>query len=168
VSAAIGVGDTTTRNFDYPVRVSLPGPAQQLGSGPDFNCARVSDGVYCWGASGSGQVGIGDPSVSTDCTGFCKATPRAVIDGTGSPITGVVDIDVAYQAACAKKDDHTLWCWGAGIGEVATPLVIDTSPVENVSTWTTCGSGNVPQALRYLSRDDQLIRVASPITQVCP
>lgn len=167
VGGPLGQGNTTAQQ--YPVDVTLPGPAQQVAAGADLTCARISDQVYCWGSNNSGQVGIGEPSMNTDgCINFCKLTPRPVIDGTMMPLTGVAELKVSYLGACARMTDNTLWCWGRSQGNVAGPMVVGGNPVVDVSTWTSCGSGELSDTLRWQTRDDQRINRTNTVTQVCP
>jgi hypothetical protein len=165
IGGPLGVGDQTARV--YPTKVTLPGAAQQVGAGNDVTCARVSDSVYCWGSLGSGQVGIGDPAANSDgCIGLCKLTPAQVQTSSG-PLTGVVNLDVAYLSSCAKLTDDSLSCWGLGAGNVATPLSLSGNPVQNVALHTSCGTNGVTTALVWLSEDNVLKSPLNPVAQNC-
>jgi alpha-tubulin suppressor-like RCC1 family protein len=167
IGGGLGQGDDAGRV--YPSKVTLPAAATTVGAGSDATCALVGTGVYCWGSNGSGQVGIGTPSQHTDgCINFCKLTPAQVVDGTDTPITGVKDLSMDYLAACATMADDSLWCWGSGAGDVATPLSVVGNPVVNVAQHSACSAGPINGALRYLTRDNVLKNPANTVTQVCP
>lgn len=167
VGGPLGQGNQTSQS--YPAKVTLPAAAQQIGAGADVTCALVGDRVYCWGSNNSGQVGIGDPAANTDgCINYCKLTPRAVIDGSATPITGVTDISVGYIGVCAKKSDHSLWCWGQGLSNVAVPLTVGASPVDDVALFANCGAGFVHQTIRFLTRNAELHDGTLTIPQTCP
>jgi len=67
-------------------------------------CAVDTSGnVWCWGYGYYGVIGNGYENNST------FAVPVMV---GGAQLTGVTQISVAYDHACALKSDGTLWCWG--------------------------------------------------------
>jgi len=75
-----------------------------LDIGDDFGCALTALGaVFCWGDNGNGQIGIGAAAVGID-----QPTPVQV---TGLS-SGVVQIAVGYDHACALTDAGALFCWG--------------------------------------------------------
>ena len=152
----------------YPVLVPLPGDVDQIAAGSDVSCARIGDGVYCWGANTAGQVGIGDPAMESDgCINFCKLDPEAVLGEDAMPLTGVVDLNSVYLGNCVVRDDATLWCWGSGTTDVASPLQVVGNPVTDVVLQSSCGSGNVPVAIRYLDDTDELYSGALVVPQIC-
>jgi hypothetical protein len=167
IGGPLGQGNQTL--LAYPASVPLPGQAEQLGAGPDFTCARISDTVYCWGHNNQGQIGIGVPADTSDgCINFCKLRPAQVIDEESNAISGIVDLNVNYQGACGKRANGSMLCWGFGVGNVATPLLIGANPPEPVSLQTSCGTNSVTQELRYLSTSGVLRRAATEITNICP
>jgi hypothetical protein len=171
VTGSLGVGDQVTRQ--YPTEVMLPGgaTADEVGAGGDTTCARSGDRVYCWGASTSGAVGLGDPMDPGNhdgCINYCKTTPVAVIDGSDAALTGVVDLEVAYQGACARLGDDSLRCWGTGVGQVATDPTIGGGMIGGVAAMTTCGSSGIPTDIRWVERDGTLHDATSTIDPVCP
>lgn len=172
IGGPLGQGDQTGRT--YPVKVDLPGPADELGAGADATCARVGDAVYCWGSNNSGQVGIGDhtlPANHDGCINYCKLTPAQVVDGAGTGLSGVTSLNMAYLSACALRDDHTLWCWGritSSQTDWAIQAVVGGTTLDNVAMHTTQGSGGYAQSMLYLTRDDKLMRPNVELTQVCP
>ena len=129
----------------------------------------MGDGVYCWGSSGNGQIGLGDPTLPANhdgCINFCRLTPSRVIDTSDAPLSGVSAIEVAYQGVCARMTDHTLRCWGFELGQVATEPTIGGAMIE-IAAMTTCSSSSVPMAIRYLQRDGTLHDRTRTIDPVC-
>ncbi len=171
VTGALGLGDETLRQ--YPTEVMLPGgaTADEVGAGADTTCVRSGDHVYCWGASTTGAVGHGDPTLPANhdgCINFCSTSPREVLVSAATPLTSVVDLEVAYQGACARLADHSLRCWGAAIDNVATDPTIGGSMIANVAATTTCGSSSIPTDIRWVERDGTLHDPATTIDPVCP
>jgi alpha-tubulin suppressor-like RCC1 family protein len=86
-----------------PVPVPGVSGAVAVSAGSDFSCAALTDGtVRCWGDDARGQLGDG-------------STPAA---GARGPVTvfalsGVRELSGHWQHVCARRDDETLWCWGA-------------------------------------------------------
>jgi len=74
-------------------------------------CARMIDkSVYCWGDGTYGGTG----------TGVGSTVPLPVVFADGKPLTGVKDIFVHYQHACAITETGDLLCWGRNLqGELA-------------------------------------------------
>jgi alpha-tubulin suppressor-like RCC1 family protein len=64
----------------------------------DLTCGLSGTGLYCWGGP---SFGLGNN------TGLAEQTPYLVG-------TGYIDIKVGFEGGCARKADHTLWCWGRG------------------------------------------------------
>jgi alpha-tubulin suppressor-like RCC1 family protein len=89
------------RTTDY-VPISALDSTRAIRAGQDFACAiSTSDGVSCWGANDQGQLGNGTTTGS--------ATPVPV---TGLS-SGVVELDLGGQSACAILTGGDLQCWGA-------------------------------------------------------
>lgn len=172
IGGSLGQGDQSGRT--YPSKVTLAGPADQLGAGADATCVRIADAVYCWGSNNSGQVGIGDhtlPANHDGCINYCKLTPKQVVDSVDAPLTGVTDLNMAYLSVCALRSDHTLWCWGritTNQVDWAIPAVAGSNPVDNVAMHTTHGTGGYAQSLLWFTRDDKLLRPNSELTPLCP
>ncbi len=84
-----------------------PGCIVSVAAGGFHNCLVKRDGTtWCWGANQAGQLGNG---------GFASsAVPRQVIDDMGHAFGDVEDIDAGFDFTCARRSDHTLWCWGNG------------------------------------------------------
>ncbi len=83
------------------------------------------------------------------------------------PLTGVVDLNVAYSSACARLADNSLHCWGNGAGNMAAPLMLSGAPVVTVALHTTHGSGNITSAIRHLTRDNVFKRGQNVATPDC-
>ncbi len=73
-----------------------------LMSGTSFGlaCAVVSGGVQCVGGNSFGQ--IGNNSMASDFATFQNVTG----------LTNVIQVATMRDAACALKNDGTVWCWG--------------------------------------------------------
>src|SRR5262249_18527906 len=79
--------------------------ATQLAAGYDFACALLRNGrVACWGANHGGQLGVPQPTTS--------AAPLA-----GPGVERVVEVLGMNRAACARRSDATVWCWGDIAGD---------------------------------------------------
>ena len=173
IGGPLGQGDQAERQF--PVQVILPDNVDQVGAGADATCARVSDGVYCWGSNTAGQLGIGDRSLGENqdpCINLCKLTPTQVVDANDVPLAGVESLDFGYQFGCARRADHSLWCWGLLAGSAssdwAIPAEIDGTAVNNIARQTTFGSSSARTSLRYLTRDNVLYRASQAVSIACP
>jgi alpha-tubulin suppressor-like RCC1 family protein len=107
------LGNGTFVDTAMPVRVlaSPVGPpfigATQISCGVENStCALRSDHTaWCWGWNVHGQLGDG--------TVIDQSTPVQVMAGPGAPLTGIAEIIMGEQSACARKTDRTLWCWGS-------------------------------------------------------
>jgi alpha-tubulin suppressor-like RCC1 family protein len=82
-----------------------------LASGGNHTCALLPGGlVKCWGANGSGQLGIGDPGGSWgDVPGEMGDHLPVLNLGTGHHATALA---VGGSHTCALLDDGTVKCWG--------------------------------------------------------
>ncbi len=91
-----------------PVPVSLEFPVFSVASGYDHACALTTSGsVYCWGSNEYGQLGDGNSSHGTTCSGVdCSRVPVAVA------LHDVVQIDANSYFTCALRSNGTVWCWG--------------------------------------------------------
>lgn len=69
------------------------------------NCGiALTDQVFCWGAGGSGQLGIGST--------FSYAVPQII--NTPKEVNGWKDLTL-NGAFCALSDDNKGYCWGLGV-----------------------------------------------------
>lgn len=105
-------GGTSPSGFTRPgVIMNSNGSApllgvSEVGTGPDFSCARLSGQVRCWGNNASGRLGDG--------TTTSRALPVSVlsVDGAG-PLVEVAQLTVGQSHACALLATSEVRCWGA-------------------------------------------------------
>lgn len=106
---------------DLPLqrRDDLPAGIVQASANGSMVCARTHLGeVLCWGG---GQLGRGEePSRRGDV--------QPVVLPDNDLISGVRDIAVGYNGACARTQSGELWCWGT------MPLGNGTYPSQNPLT----------------------------------
>lgn len=102
-SGQLGDGNATTDGGFSPVLVSgLPAPVIQIASGSSFSCALTQAGsVHCWGSNVVGQLGDG--------SNLARSAPVQVTGLT----SGVVEIAASDFAACARRGNGSVRCWGA-------------------------------------------------------
>lgn len=77
----------------------LDDKVSQLGAGDAHSCALEEGLVKCWGENGDGQLG--------DTTIIDAPTPVLAVG-----LTGIVEIAVGANHACARDDSGDVWCWG--------------------------------------------------------
>jgi alpha-tubulin suppressor-like RCC1 family protein len=98
----LGVGDTTNR--PTPVQLTVPATTgwTSVSAGGFHTCATRSDStLYCWGANGNGQLGVGDTT--------SRSTPTQV---TVPATTGWSQVSTGELDTCAVRTDGSLYCWG--------------------------------------------------------
>ena len=81
----------------------------QISTGASHTCALNSSGnVLCWGFNDRGQ--LGDDSTSN------RSYPAFVvqIDGSSTPLRGVVQLSAGNSHTCALTSAETVLCWGWG------------------------------------------------------
>jgi alpha-tubulin suppressor-like RCC1 family protein len=85
------------------------------GSGyANFCAVDASGGVWCWGYGGNGQLGTGDTSNGPYA--------RPVLTNLTTSFTSAAEVQVGYEATCARKTNGTIWCWGQnGAAELGVP-----------------------------------------------
>ena len=86
----------------FPMVVPGVAGATAIRAGLDTTCAIAGGAVLCWGDGRYGQLGDGSSG-----DGYHRSTPLAV-DG----LTGVQDLSVNGQNACAVLGDGSVRCWG--------------------------------------------------------
>jgi cysteine-rich repeat protein len=106
-----------------PTAVNLGQGATALAAGVSFTCAVLVDGtVRCWGSNDSGQLGDGNG-------GSVPYSPAPVVV---AGLDDVVEVACGIMTTCARKTDHSLWCWGGNYqGQLGDGTQLDrTSPVQ--------------------------------------
>ncbi len=101
----LGEGPIDDAVVSDPQQVGGDTDWQEVACGETIACGRKADGaVHCWGSSSQGALGTGDPELVE----------------SGAPIM-VEPLGAAQQLSsgrvnqvCARLEDHSAWCWGAG------------------------------------------------------
>lgn len=99
----LGIGTTVDAN--KPGLPAITANATQVVSGARHSCALVNGGVFCWGASGEGQ--IGNEAITL---GSIIGVPMEVTGLT----SGVTQLAAGSHHNCALLDDGSVKCWGRG------------------------------------------------------
>jgi alpha-tubulin suppressor-like RCC1 family protein len=92
-----------------------------LATGVNHACAVKDDGLYCWGANASGQLGLGDKSG--------KTTPQKI---NSLPVAAaeIKQISAGLSHTCLLSQAGAVYCWGdnalgqlnlVGVTEVLIP-----------------------------------------------
>jgi alpha-tubulin suppressor-like RCC1 family protein len=80
--------------------VRLP-PVLSVAASGGVACAVATDGgLWCWGGNSYGQLGSAD------------TTTKSPIPTQVPGLTGVQQVAVGFDHACALTIDHSVWCWG--------------------------------------------------------
>jgi alpha-tubulin suppressor-like RCC1 family protein len=118
-SGQLGLSDTNNRadgggetGYFLPA-VSLPPGrmATAVTAGDAHTCVILDDGTLrCWGANGSGQLGLGNTTSRGNTTGTMGANLPAVDLGAGRTATAIT---AGANHTCALLDNATVKCWGA-------------------------------------------------------
>ena len=114
------LGQDSTTNLGDAAGEMAALPAVNLGAGRTataitagvlHTCARLDDAtVKCWGGGGSGQLGQGSTANLGDAAGEMAALASLNL-GAGHTSTAVT---AGASHTCARLDDATVKCWGAG------------------------------------------------------
>ncbi|HVY40069.1 MAG TPA: hypothetical protein VHM31_19150 [Polyangia bacterium] len=102
--------------------------APTVAAGYSHACAiRTDRTLWCWGANDSGQLGDGTTT----------SRPLPVQVTALGPT--VVEVSVGDLYTCARKFDHTLWCWGNNVsGQLGNGTTADSlTPVQVTALGTT-------------------------------
>src|SRR5207245_2514773 len=124
------LGNGTTTNSSAPVAVSGGHTwAAVSATGPYNTCGVTTAGAaYCWGYSGSGQLGNGTSTGPENCpqVGDCSTTPVAVSGGQTWAA-----VSAGAYSTCGVTLAGAAYCWGLNVyGEVGNGVSTDTGPAE--------------------------------------
>ncbi len=101
-SGQCGSGDTMERHAPFIVTSSS---VQHIAAGGGHACLVIQGSVSCWGSNGAGQLGV----AANDAGVFWEVSPAAYVAGPN-----VVEIALGDGYSCARRNDGTVLCWGAG------------------------------------------------------
>ena len=101
------LGDGTQASRKVFARVSgLADKALVVRAGANHACALLRNGnVQCWGQNNYGQLGDG---ADVNVQGVVNRTTPVAVKELGV----VKEIAVGGNTTCARKGDHTVWCFG--------------------------------------------------------
>jgi alpha-tubulin suppressor-like RCC1 family protein len=119
------VGDDETPASVGPVDLGPGRTAVAIDAGANDTCAVLDDGtVRCWGAGADGRLGYANTSNVGD-----DETPASAGPVNLGPGRTAVAISAGGNSTCARLDDGSVRCWGAGatgaLGYCATTSVGD-------------------------------------------
>jgi alpha-tubulin suppressor-like RCC1 family protein len=101
----------------------------------------MSSGAWCWGYGNYGALGNGYTTNSS----YAKKVVTTV--GGTTQFTGVSQMAVVQDHACALKTDGTVWCWGSnGYGQLGIGSTSST-PYTVPQQVTALGSGAITQVM---------------------
>jgi len=141
----LGLGDTNDRG-DQPGEMGDALPIVDLGTnyqatsivstGAGHACAILTGGrLKCWGANGSGQLGLGDTMTRGDQPGEMGDALPFVDVGAGR---SVISVALGSNSTCALLDNQQVRCWGSnqtgelGIGNTTSQGNDGAHPVSSV------------------------------------
>ncbi len=124
-SGEIGDGTTTDR-FASVTSTHLTGATKYDLGGTlvgglerGTTCKVVGGGAQCWGYNGQGQLGDGTTTSSTSPVVVTYDADPDEDEVDLQPLTGVTDVAVGGDHACALVGGGQVWCWGANnIGQL--------------------------------------------------
>jgi hypothetical protein len=117
------IGNNSTTDATGPFSGAYIAAAPTVAVGEAHACAVRQDGtLFCWGANGSGQLGLGN------------TTEQHVATAVTALSNTVVQVAASLNTTCARRNDGSVWCWGDGsLGAVGDGTGIQqTSPVQAV------------------------------------
>jgi alpha-tubulin suppressor-like RCC1 family protein len=127
----LGDGTSVARNVPTAV-ASTVGGWKAVFAGGAHSCAIDGlDGLWCWGANTSLQVGDGS-GVAT------RSSPVAI-----APAATWRTLALGQEHSCGIRTDASLWCWGSGgngrlgVGDVSARGV----PTQVAGTWSAVAAG---------------------------
>ena len=115
----LGQGDNTTTRTTPAPAITFNSPVRSIAAGGETTCVILQNGdVHCWGANGSGMLGLGtitEPSQGTAAT----ALGAIAIGGAATAIS------VGTDAVCASRSSGVI-CWGYnGSGQLGRGDTVD-------------------------------------------
>jgi alpha-tubulin suppressor-like RCC1 family protein len=149
-------GDRPGADRNAPGPAEVPGLAGvlQLAAGTEHVCARVANGIACWGDNTLGQLGNGS-------SGKVSRPERVAIDDA-------VQLAVGYLHTCARRTSGAVACWGP-IGNTHVPAdvtVLGRASDVASGIYETCARG-VDGSVRCVQRG-QLEYPAGVVTLSAP
>jgi alpha-tubulin suppressor-like RCC1 family protein len=136
VSGRLGYGSTTTiGDNETPASIApavIGRNATSISAGGSHTCASVDDGgLRCWGLAANGQLGYANTTTIGD-----NETPSSA--GAVSVGRSATSVAAGFLHTCARLDDGTLRCWGAGssgrLGYANTTTIGDNEAPSSVGT----------------------------------
>jgi cysteine-rich repeat protein len=128
----LGLGDSQNRGDepnemgDELAAVEFAGGKKALviSAGAYHTCVLLDDkSVHCWGANGSGQLGLGDTVSRGNVRGFIVDASNSVDLGIGNDVAG---ISAGGYFTCARLEDNTARCWGQNrFGQLGVEDAVD-------------------------------------------
>lgn len=121
-----------------PLQVTdIPTGMAAITAGSGFTCALASSGgVWCWGISGFGQLGVGSTFPSNN-----GPAVQVVNQAGTAPLGGVASVSAGFEDTCAILTNTSLLCWGANSdGEDGN----NTNVQVNLPTPVLSAAGNSP------------------------
>ena len=100
-SGQLGDGTNAKRNAPTMIVHGLSRGVSGVAAGSEHTCAVVSDGVRCWGANFSGQLGDG--------TNVNRSEPVSFSRVAG----GMTEVQAGSSHTCALSVSGAMACWGA-------------------------------------------------------
>jgi alpha-tubulin suppressor-like RCC1 family protein len=101
----LGIGGTTAKGFDTPLRVATQEKFQKIRAGAGKTCGLTRSGqVFCWGINDLAIV-----PANTDASRVVLAPERVDLP-TRAAATA---IDLTANHACALVSSGSLYCWGS-------------------------------------------------------
>jgi len=130
------LGDGTTIDRPTPTQESSAATDWlALRTGANRTCAIKSDGrLFCWGFNEWGQLGDGSLIDSH--------SPTEIVAESG----GFEEIALGLYHTCARKNDGSVWCWGANhtgaVGDgTTTDRLVPTREATAETDWETLAAG---------------------------
>lgn len=106
-STAVPALSTVPRPVVGLAGAGVLGSVDAIAGGAGHFCALLEAGsVACWGDGAFGQTGTGSRNGGT-------GTPTLVVDATGSPLTGAIEVVAGSNHSCALLGGGSVACWGA-------------------------------------------------------